>query len=73
MGHLLVPVNLQRSVNHVSGLFCQGSLRSVPAGRLTRACSQQAERARAPLRAGPASGAAEEGKVCAGATMIAGS
>jgi hypothetical protein len=30
MGHLLVSVNLQRSVNHVSGLFCQGSLRPVP-------------------------------------------
>jgi hypothetical protein len=51
MGHLLVPVNLQRSVNHVSGLFCQGSLRSVP-GVLPNPRMQPAGRAGARLRAG---------------------
>ena len=42
MGHLLVPVNLQQSVNHLSGLFCQGSLRPVPLQPLTSACSWRA-------------------------------
>ena len=59
MGHLLVPVNMHQSVNHVSGSILSGMCPVRTQARLTRKCSRQADRAPPPYGRHPAGG---EGK-----------